>query len=489
MIRSRGSRRRSAASSWGARRAGQLAALAGLALASAHADAAGLYYSERGVRPLARGGAFVAGADDLGAISYNPAGLADTGTAILGDFSWVNVTSDFTRKSIVSDSQGNESIATSPTSHGTTPFIPIPTIAGSYALPNNLLTFAAGVYAPYAALLEYPKTVDGQPAGSRYSLVSLEGSLLAILGAYVAFKPIEQLRIGAGFEALAGSLQNTLFFNASPKDRLLSAPESPQFDSEAKLKTKTIFSPAGHFGITVVPHKQLRIGAAFRTAFSVDVPADLNVVLPKSVTFDNAKQDGSAVRVTTVLPAVFRAGIEYRVPDVARIEFAYVREQWNVHREIAIAPENLAFSGITGFPSPFPVPAVAIPRQFKPSNSFRLGGEVTVLPYSLGVPGVDLRAGVNYETSAIPDDYLTPLTADLRRFTVGLGAGIHLDPSWRLDVLYAHVFSIEVDVDPKTAAVPAVNPVQGNPTTVETINGGTYSNAGNIIGLGVTAKF
>ena len=54
--------------------------------------AAGLYYSERGVRPLARGGAFVAGADDLGAIAYNPAGLADAKSAVLFDASWVNVT-------------------------------------------------------------------------------------------------------------------------------------------------------------------------------------------------------------------------------------------------------------------------------------------------------------------------------------------------------------------------------------------------------------
>jgi long-chain fatty acid transport protein len=468
-----------------ARLALSLLSLAGIALASSRVDAAGLYYSERGVRPLARAGAFVAGADDLGAIAYNPAGLADTSTAILADFSWVNVTSDFTRKTVVTDAAGNESVATSPTVHGTTPFIPIPTIAGSFALPNNLLTFALGVYTPYAALLQYPKTVDGQPAASRYSLVSLEGSVLAIIGAYVAFKPIEQVRIGAGFEALTGTLQNSLFFNASPKDRLLSAPESPQYDAEATLKTKTIFAPAGHFGVTLVPHKSVRIGGAFRTAFDVDVPADLNVVLPKAVTFDNAKQEGSGVHVRTTLPAVIRAGVEYRVPDVARIELAYVRELWNVHREIAIDSEDLAFTGITGFPSPFKVPNVSIPRQFKPSNSFRLGGEVTVAKD----PGIDLRGGVAYETSAIPEDYLTPLTADLRRVTLGLGAGIRPHPQWRLDVMYAHVFAIEADVDPKTAAVPAVNPVQGNPTSVESINGGTYSNAGNIVGLGATVKF
>src|SRR5580765_2469829 len=57
---------------------------------AATADAAGLYFSDRGVRPMGRAGAFVAGADDLGAIWYNPAGIADCGTSFLADFSWLH---------------------------------------------------------------------------------------------------------------------------------------------------------------------------------------------------------------------------------------------------------------------------------------------------------------------------------------------------------------------------------------------------------------
>src|SRR5262245_39823592 len=144
--------------------------------ASGGAHASGMYYSERGVRPLARGGAFVAGADDLGSIAYNPAGIADAGSSILADFAWVNVTTEFTRRSLVSDSAGNESIVEFPKVTGTTPFLPIPTVAGSYATPDRQFTFAAGIYAPYAALSNYPETVNGQPAASRYSLVSLDGS-------------------------------------------------------------------------------------------------------------------------------------------------------------------------------------------------------------------------------------------------------------------------------------------------------------------------
>src|SRR4051794_15337105 len=72
----------------------------GLAATMAYSGAshgAGLYFSDRGVRPLGRGGAFVAGADDISSIWYNPAGLADAGPSLMGDFAWLHFTSDYTR--------------------------------------------------------------------------------------------------------------------------------------------------------------------------------------------------------------------------------------------------------------------------------------------------------------------------------------------------------------------------------------------------------
>ncbi len=44
-------------------------------------------------------------------------------------------------------------------------------------------------------------------------------------------------------------------------------------------------------------------------------------------------------------------------------------------------------------------------------------------------------------------------------------------------------------VDPATAQVPRVNPVQGNPTKTESINGGEYSARAIILGVGAQYKF
>src|SRR4051812_48093155 len=101
-------------------------------LASSNADAAGLFMTDRGVRPMGRGGAFVAGADDLGAIWYNPAGLTDAGSSVLIDFSWLNFSAEYTRSTNVVDAGGTVRTVDSPQVKGTSPFLPIPTIAGSY---------------------------------------------------------------------------------------------------------------------------------------------------------------------------------------------------------------------------------------------------------------------------------------------------------------------------------------------------------------------
>ena len=97
------------------------------------ARASGLYFTDRGVRPLARGGAFVAGADDLGSLAYNPAGVAFSGTSFLLDGGWLNHHSSFTRRAQVVSATGTVRVYNYPEVTSSTPFLPIPTLAASYA--------------------------------------------------------------------------------------------------------------------------------------------------------------------------------------------------------------------------------------------------------------------------------------------------------------------------------------------------------------------
>src|SRR5688572_32640839 len=96
--------------------------LAALLLLPGVAHAGGMTLPARGARPLGRAGSFVAGADDGGALYYNPAGFADIdGVGVLIDAGLVLQQVEYTR----TDSGGN----VHPTTKGEMGILPIPTIA------------------------------------------------------------------------------------------------------------------------------------------------------------------------------------------------------------------------------------------------------------------------------------------------------------------------------------------------------------------------
>ncbi len=454
---------------------------------SSNAQAAGLYFSDRGVKPLSRGGAWVAGADDIGAVWYNPAGLADAGTSIMVDGAWLNHRSEFTRKTQVVDAAGTVRVYNYPTVEGKSPILPIPTIGGSYNFGRRKqFTVAGAIYAPYTALTSFPETVNGQPAPQRYSLINLDGSALVGVGVWFAYKPIEQIRLGIGVGALAGTFSALTYFNANPADRLIGAPEDPNYDSEGQLKAH-ILSPTGNVGATFEPVKQVRLGIAYSLPIWVNAPGSLQVRLPTSVLFDKATVSGEDVRVKFNLPGIFRVGVEVRPIPELRAELSYAREFWGIHDQIEVRPENVALNGVTGFPSPYYVPSIVLPRHFQDSNSYHLGVQYTVDVFHTYV--IDLRAGFSYDQSAVPPAYLSPLTIDMDKYTVAGGGSIHVGKHWRLDATYARIIAKDVDVDPAEAAVPRVNPVRGNPTATEAINGGHYSASANVFGVGANYKF
>ena len=460
--------------------------LAAAAATPRTAHAAGLYFSDRGVRPMGRAGAFVAGADDLGAIWYNPAGLADAGTSVLMDFAYLRFSVDYTRQLQVIDAQGNYQRFDSPTVHGGTPFLPLPTIAASYAFgPNKEWTLAGGVMAPYIALTAYPPTVDGQPSPARYAMGSYNGSIAAMPGVWLAYKPVEALRIGIGAMAFVGKFQSTITFNANPQDRLLGAPEEPQYDAAAQLDISPIFAPTASAGFTLVPSKYVRIGGSGQLPMIISAPANITMAMPTSVVFDGASQDGTSAHVRFVLPAIARAGIEVRPSDEVRVELAYVRELWSSQQSIDITPINMNLDGIAGMPPQVKIPPISMPRGFTDTSSYRLGGEFT---YDFLGYKVTARGGVSYETSAVPPAYLNLSALDFNKWVAAIGGSIYVGPHWRFDATYAHTFAQTVYVDPNIAKIPRINPIDGN-APFEPVNGGTYSASADLFGVGFNYLF
>jgi long-chain fatty acid transport protein len=143
---------------------------------------------------------------------------------------------------------------------------------------------------------------------------------------------------------------------------------------------------------------------------------------------------------------------------------------------------------VTGFPSPFGVAPISLPRNFQDANSFRLGSEYS-LKNLIKDYWIDLRAGVSYETSAVPAEWVSPLTYDASKIIGSAGGSVHIGEHWRMDAVGSLVLLNGTTVDPAVAEVPRVNPVRGNPTNTESINGGTYSARALVLGVGINYKF
>ncbi|MGZ5970698.1 MAG: OmpP1/FadL family transporter, partial [Polyangiales bacterium] len=213
---------------------------------------------------MGRAGAFVAGADDLGAIWYNPAGIVDAGSSILTDFCQLRFSDSYTRTLRIEDADKTVRYVQSPEIRGSSPILPLPTLAISYAIDKEKRwVIAGGVLAPYVALASYPdRTADGQASPARYTLGSFDGSLLALPGAWVAWKPNDKLRIGAGVLAMVGTFQSTITFSVCPQDRLICAPEQPEWDASSQMKVGPIVAPTGNGGIIYEPDPHVRIGVS-----------------------------------------------------------------------------------------------------------------------------------------------------------------------------------------------------------------------------------
>ncbi|MFO0616619.1 MAG: outer membrane protein transport protein [Polyangiaceae bacterium] len=472
-----------------------LAGAAGTAAFVEHrAEAGGLYISQRGVRALGRGGAFVAGADDLNAITYNPANIYDAGSQFLFDASWVNFNSSYTREALLRqiDPNTGDTVATYEqtfeTVNGSSAFLPIPTIVGSFS-PHPDWMLAFGAYVPYAAIPTYPdKTDKGEPAPQRYSLLTLDGSVLAVLGGWVAWAPIKQLRVGLGVEFLVGSFAATQVMSGCIPERFFCSPEDPSWDVLAQINAAPIITPSGNLGITWEFVKNWRLGGSFHLPFWINAPATIKTRLPTAPVFDKASQEGEDANVSFALPFNARLGLESRdLTKGLRMELAGSYEHWEMHDTITVSPDDVSLQNLPGFPKDYFIPDVTIPRGAQNAIAVMFGAEYSIKASEK--VDVTPRLGVNYETSAIPPEFLSVLTIDSNKVTPTVGVSVRIG-QLRLDAVYAHTFAETVEVPAKDARVVQTVPLNATPPkNPDYINGGTYSWDANVVGLGMTWTF
>ena len=433
----------------------------------------------RGARPLGRAGSFVAGADDLEAIYYNPAGLAGTGgvSAMIGG----GLVFQGVRYERV-DSGGVPLAPVENQNH----LIPIPFLGVSWR-PEGLsrrVTFALGAFAPYMGVPEYPEN-----GPQRYSLVSIAGTAIAVAELAVAIRltPLTSpsgFYLGAGFQNMFFSLNNRTTLSGCTE--LNCPPEDPNFDSPTQVKVSSPFTPSGNVGLLYV-HPMFRLGASVQLPFWVRASGTVKSRLPKDPQFDGAEVVGDKIDVDLNLPAVARVGAEVRPVRGLRIEVGVDYEAWQMQDKIRFVPREVYIDNIHGI-GRYDLRPMEIDRSMQGVWGVHIGGEYDALRW------LTVRAGYLYETSGVPKETLSVLTPDGAKHLLALGLSARV---WKLrvDVGYGHFFQPDRTVQwcatpdqPGCSRSYQLNPIQPSPFKIP-VGSGTYQVRTDVLSVALEGRF
>jgi long-chain fatty acid transport protein len=368
----------------------------------------GYYAGVLGTRAAGRGGAFVARADDVTAVNYNPAGLAEIQATIIQVSNQLSYNSySYTRAptAVYRDNQDPLQV-TFPQVSNQTPWQavdPFIGVASNLGLRN--WGFALAVFAPSGiAKAQFPLAPEDQSqnSGQRYMMVSRECMILNT-SASVAWKYADRLGVGATLQWIhVPSLTYSLVIDGSTFPAAAN-PVSSNMDILSTVKGSSLFTFNAILGAWFRPVPTLQLGLSGQV-----VPADITVkshlsVAPLGDLVGTVKltRDGSLandVTLTLPLPMVFRGGARYRhlkgEREVFDIELDIDYTTWSRVKRLGIDANNMQ---ATAQSSVLTFKTISIEKDWRDSMGIRLGGDYAVLPNRL-----TLRAGGYYETAVSP---------------------------------------------------------------------------------------
>jgi len=393
--------------------------------------AAGFRLPEAGVKAMGMGFAFTAQADDPSAIYFNPAGL----TQLKGQNVMVGVT--YVREN------GGEFTGTTPVDNN----VPIPPgftnqksetqKSLNFFIPNAYYTrttdsgnvaYGVGIFAPFGLGQEY-----NNPGTSIFrNQITKIDLMTVVVNPTIAFKVNEMLSVGFGIDWMYG------------KAELAKTPWNPALVPVAQngnvfdLKLEGDGDAWGYnFGLLLKPTKNVRIGASYRSPFTLKIKdgdvtlSNINPgVVPALAGLTTTK--GSA---TISMPATFALGAAYtmgRLTVEADADWTF----WHSYNSLPIDFKDNR---------PVVLPDSNQAKNWKDVVALRLGAE-----YRVTEP-LALRAGFVYDPTPAPADTLGPELPDATRINYMVGAGYKVGP-WTIDGAFMYIDKFDRTVNNQSIA-------------------------------------
>ncbi len=349
--------------------------------------ASGFLVYEQGAKPAALGGAFIAKANDVSAVFYNPAGITAFkvnnfsigGSLIIPQISF----------------QGPEN--NSPEEYSETNKEIFPPAFFYSAFPvYDKLTAGFGVFSLFGQDCDW----DENWVGNQLTVKSRIQTYF--LNPVLAYKVLDNLSVAAGVEIVYGSILWKKRHYYSVRGVLGSA----EFDDNT-------YGFGYNFGLQYIPFENLSIGVIYRSPVLLDFD-DGDAAFTFSSSSDTINAEALYIFPDTKtqsdieLPAMFGIGISYDFFNRLTAEVDYLWTGWSCYDERKIEYIDNTIGGEE---------EILLEKNYEDSYSLRLG-----LEYRFN-ESLALRGGYIKENKAVPDAYVEPSMPDGDRNVYSFGIG------------------------------------------------------------------
>lgn len=479
-----------------------------LSLLSVDAHAAGYYTSDTGVRAFSRGGAYVAGANDLLALWYNPAALTRLGDGAF-TFNIAAVSQDvyFDRKDYPGEGpeqgaygSGDLEDLVNPPIENEARAYPIPHLGAAWNFGLKNTVFAVGFYPPYAPDLAYPS--DGP---QRYTLVDTL-IVQTFTGASVAHRFMDRLSVGAGLSWNFLRVEQQLAVSVpwvppgTTDMSALTRNEDPQYDVPFRMDGRDRSALGWNMGLLYEPPSN-----RYAIGFMYQAPVKFSATGVMEADFTNnyfrtdellgiVDQDvvsDNQVRFDVTMPQIIKVGALVRPIDTLEIELAAVWEGWSVIDQIRIYDVDLTvpvdqenqIAQVAGVEDIEITDDIFLPAGYTDTWSVRLGGEW--LFHKRGT----VRLGGLWEQGAIPAGNRNVSLVDGTKFGYGVGGTFQAWDRVAFDLGWFQSFMPRTTIDNSSVESIVLHWETGQIVDGRNVGDGELGGSAKILGFGVNYAF
>ncbi len=362
--------------------------------------ASGFSIYEQGAKASAMGGAFIAQANDISAVFFNPAGItAQQGfrlglgtTIIVPQFGF----------------QGPSNLDPNLYTQADDLIFPPSTLYATYQI-NDQFTAGFGFYTLFGLGSEWPDEWPGRTLATNSHVQTF------YFNPVIAYKLMDGLSVAAGVSLVYATvtLERSIWFG--PRDVW----------GESKLDASTT-GLGFNVGVQYMPVEGLTLGAVFRPNTMLefkdgdatfDFPATGNPAAEAEIDAFFPDTKGSA---DLELPTLIGFGIAYQFTDQLTAEFNWMQLGWSSYDELTIKFDDPVAGNTESVAE----------RKYEDSYSLRFG-----LDYKVNEDW-SVRLGYIRDNKAVPDARVEPSLPEGNRNLYSVGFGYHLSQNITVDGFY-----------------------------------------------------